>query len=225
MGFLQSAIIGYGAARLGKARLGSEEWTITDKNGNALLPIYSINGLPSITAGGKAVSAPVEQNSFQTYNKTSEPIEVQMDIVFEGTNAEIQNGLTKTLELKESTETFSIVTPYYEFENMTLESLNYSQTTSNGLGSVLVSLVCREVKEVTVAYTTVSQKAIQANQQAPASSAGADSTPISAADATDPSDTSMVDTGQTATAAPSYSEAETAEPKRQSVLKQMGGVF
>lgn len=221
MAFLQTAI---SAINTATTLMGKQDWTITDENGKPILPIYSVNGIPSITAGGEAVSAPVEENSFQSYNKTTAPIAIQIEIVFQGTNSELQNALTKTLELKNSTRLFSIVTPYYEFQSMTLASFDYSQTTTDGQGSVVVKMNCQEVKEVAAAYATVSQDAIQANQQAAstaASGGGSGGSSISEADAADPSDVSTVDTGQTAPDQPTSSEEETAEPKRQSILKQM----
>lgn len=209
MGFLQSAVsrLNYDSFK----KTGAE-WVISDDDGNPILPIYSVLGLPNITAGGAAVSAPVEENSFQTYNKTSEPISISMDIVFQGTNAEIQSALEKVLELKNSTEKFSIVTPFYEFQNFTLENFGYSLTAENGYGSVVVSLSCVEVKEVTATYTSVSQESIQANQ-----------TTISESDATEPSDVTTVDTGRTATATPTAEETAAAEPRRKSILASITG--
>lgn len=208
MGFLQSAI---SRLNLDSFKRTGAEWVISDDDGNPVLPTYSVIGIPNITSGGQAVSAPVEENSFQTYNKTTEPMSISMDIAFQGTNAEIQSALDKVSELKESTEKFSIITPYYEFQNFTLENYGYSLTAENGYGSVAVSLSCVEVKEVAAAYTSVSQEAIQENQKT-----------ISETDAANPSDVSVVDTGRTATVAPTTEEEAAAEPKRKSILASLG---
>lgn len=168
------------------------EWMIADEAGNSILPVYSVLSV-DVTMDGRAVSDPIEEGSFTTYNKTTSPISIDMGISFQGDKASLQEAVTKAKELKESVNTFSIVTPYYEFENMTLERLSYNMRVENGLGVLVVSLSCVEVKEVQAAYTSVSQTAIQAAQCSNASNA------------------STVDTGQTTTATPTEEEQEKAE--------------
>lgn len=171
------------------------EWMIADEAGNSILPVYSVLSV-DVTMDGRAVSDPIEEGSFTTYNKTTPPISIDMEISFQGDKASLQEAVTKAKELKESVNTFSIVTPYYEFENMTLERLSYNMRVENGLGVLVVSLSCVEVKEVQAAYTSVSQTAIQAAQCSNASNA------------------STANTGQTTTSEPTDSEQERAEPEK-----------
>lgn len=142
---------------------------------------------------GMVVSDPVEEGSFTTYNKTSAPVSIDIMVSFQGDKASLQEAITKVKELKEGLTTFSIVTPYYEFESMTLERLSYDMKVENGLGVLIVTMTCIEVKEVEAAYTSVSQTAIQAAQCANASNA------------------STVNTGQTTTSTPTGEEQEKAE--------------
>lgn len=190
---------------------GSSDWAITDSGGGDLLPFYSFISA-SIQMGGQVVSEPVELGSFTSYNKTSDPAQVTLELAFQGERSDLQQALTQVKELKESTDLFSIVTPYYEFENMTLQDYSFEWRTENGLGSVVVSLTCVEVREVEAAYGVVSQDAITAAQETP---------PITEANAADPSDVSTQDTGMTATAAPTTAENTVVEPKRKSILRQM----
>lgn len=182
------------------------DWALK-KNGADLLSITSFLSA-SVTSGGSVVSAPVEEGSFTSYNKTADPLAVKVEAAFQGTKAELQTILESLETLKESTDTFSIVTPYAEYENMTLASYQFESRTENGVGVLFVTMDTEEVKEVSAAYTTVSAEAIQANQAANAS------------------DASTVDTGQTATASLSSSEtaqaqaSNTAATRRKTLMKQ-----
>lgn len=178
------------------------EWMIADEAGNSILPVYSVLSV-DVTMDGKAVSDPIEEGSFTTYNKTTSPISIDMEISFQGDKASLQEAVTKAKELKESVNTFSIVTPDYEFENMTLERLSYNMRVENGLGVLVVSLSCVEVKEVQAAYASVSQAAIQAAQCSNASNV------------------STVNTGQTTTSEPTKNEQEQAEPDKD-LITQIG---
>ena len=182
------------------------DWALR-KDGTDLLSVTSFLSA-SVTSGGSVVSAPVEEGSFTSYNKTADPLAVKLEAAFQGTKNELQTILQSLDTLKESTDTFSIVTPYSEFEDMTLASFQYELRTENGIGVLYVTMDCEEVKEVAAAYSSVSAEAIQANQAANAS------------------DASMVSTGQTATAALSNSEAtqasasSTAASRRRTLLRQ-----
>lgn len=186
------------------------EWLIADGSGNPVLPLYSYIS-HSIDAGGSAVSAPIEEGSFNSYNKTSEPKKITIEVSFSGTRAELHEALDKVDELKESTKTFSIITPYYEYENFTLESYSSDMRTETGWGVMFVTLQCVEIKETQAMYSSVSQDAIQSAQ----------TSSISADDATNPSDVSTVETGQTATSAPTAAQESTAAPQRESILYKM----
>lgn len=180
------------------------EWVIADESGNSLLPVYSVISI-DVQMDGQVVSNPIEDGSFTTYNKTNAPISITMSISFQGNRPALQEAITKVGELKESIETFSIVTPYYEFENMTVETVSYKMSTEDGLGVLFVDLTCAEVREVEAAYTSVSQTAIQAVQCSNASNA------------------STVNTGQTTTSIPTAEESETAGEELESIPYQMHG--
>lgn len=187
------------------------DWQIADESGNPVLPLYSILSV-SVQADGQVVSDPVEMGSFTSYNKTIAPVVINLEIAFSGTNASLLGCVEKVKELQENVSTFSIVTPYYEWENMTLESFSYEIKRESGVGGMLkVALTCVEIKEVAAAYSAVSQDAIQANQAAS----------ISSADATDPSDVSPVQSGQTATATPTTAEDTAASGQKESILYQI----
>ena len=188
---------------------------IADERGNSVLPIKSILSL-SATSGGSVVSDAIEEGSFTAYNKTSEPLELNMEIGFEGEDWELNHALTSLTELKESVATFSIVTPYHEYENMTLENYDYEMKTENGLGALIANCTFKEIREVKPAYSQVDASTIQQNQD---ENRAAQSESISSDDCSDASDSSVSDGGQVSSSTPTGDEGTAAEEDNRSVLK------
>lgn len=198
-------------SRLFGGGLGGGEWTIASSGGSSLLPVYSLLDV-DVTMDGAVVSEQIEEGSFESHNKTSAPIQITLNVAFNGSASDLQEALTKVRDLKESVSTFSIVTPYYEFENMTLERFNTKMTVTDGLGVLYCELSCVEIREVAAAYGVVDQSVIQQAQQ---------ESPIAQADAANPSDVSAVNTGQSAPASLNTSESAAASPQRESIAYKM----
>lgn len=192
-----------------------QQWMIADERGNSVLPIKSILSL-SATSGGSVVSDAIEEGSFTAYNKTSEPLELNMEIGFEGEDWELNQALTSLTELKESVATFSIVTPYHEYENMTLENYDYEMKTENGLGALIANCTFKEIREVKPAYSQVDASTIQQNQD---ENRATQSESISSDDCSDASDSSVEDGGQVSSSSPTGDEGTAAEEDNRSVLK------
>lgn len=121
--------------------------------------IFSDNVLPNahfldmdVKYGGSVVSAPIEKGSFFSYNKTTEPIQISAMLTFDGSNTYLQSVLNNLSTLKNSVTTFSITTPFFEFQSMTLESFDYSLRTKNGLGVLYIKGEFVEIKEIVVNY-------------------------------------------------------------------------
>lgn len=192
-----------------------QQWMIADERGNSVLPIKSILSL-SATSGGSVVSDAIEEGSFTAYNKTSEPLELNMEIGFEGEDWELNHALTSLTELKESVATFSIVTPYHEYENMTLENYDYEMKTENGLGALIANCTFKEIREVKPAYSQVDASTIRQNQD---ENRAAQSESISSDDCSDASDSSVSDGGQVSSSTPTGDEGTAAEEDNRSVSK------
>lgn len=193
-----------------------QQWMIADERGNSILPIKSILSL-SVTSGGSVVADAIEEGSFTSYNKTTEPLELNMEIGFEGEDWELNHALTSLTELKDSVATFSIITPYHEYENMTLENYDYEMKTENGLGALIANCTFKEIREVKPAYSQVDASTIQQNQD---ENSGAQS--ISSDDCSDASDSSVEDGGQVSSSVPTGSEGTAAEEDNRSILKTAG---
>ena len=190
-----------------------QQWMIADEKGNSILPIKSILSL-LVTSGGSVVADAIEEGSFTSYNKTTEPLEINMEIGFEGEDWELHHAITSLSELKDSVATFSIITPYHEYENMTLQNYDYEMKTENGLGALIANCTFKEIREVKPAYSQVDASTIQQNQD---ENSGAQS--ISSDDCSDASDSSVSDGGQVSSSAPTGDEGTAAEEDNRSVLK------
>lgn len=190
-----------------------QQWMIADERGNSILPIKSILSL-SVTSGGSVVADAIEEGSFTSYNKTTEPLELNMEIGFEGEDWELHHALTSLTELKDSVATFSIITPYHEYENMTLENYDYEMKTENGLGALIANCTFKEIREVKPAYSQVDASTIQQNQD---ENSGAQS--ISSDDCSDASDSSVEDGGQVSSSTPTGDEGTAAEEDNRSMAK------
>ena len=126
----------------------TSEWSFSDN----VLPNAHIFDL-SVRCGGSVVSSPIEQGSFFSYNKTTEPMEINATLSFEGTNTLLQSVLNKLDTLKNSVTIFSIKTPLFEYENMNLQSYDYALRREDGLGVLYVNATFIEIREVKIAYT------------------------------------------------------------------------
>lgn len=152
------------------------------------------------------VSEPIEKGSFMSYNKVTSPLEINADLSFSGTNAYLQSVIDMIENLKQEISYFSIVTPVYEYECMTLQNYDYSLNATDGLGVLHINAQFVEIREVDVAYSSV------------------DVSTITAADAKNPSDASKVNTGTTTPAEPTGEQQEAGERAESIMHKEIGKV-
>lgn len=124
------------------------EWSFSD----GVLPNASMFQI-QVRCGGSVVSSPIEAGSFISYNKTTEPMEINAVLAFMGSDSFLQSVLDSLKTLKLSVTTFSIQTPEYEYENITLENYDYARTREDGHGVLYINAVFREIGEVQLAYT------------------------------------------------------------------------
>ena len=180
----------------------SAEYSITDSSGN---PVIRFKALlkAEYRSGGKVVSENIEENSFATYNKTSEPREFEFDVALQFPNNDFGGILAKLEELKKGVELFTFSTPFTVYEDLTLEG--YSTTFESTTSMLIVSLQCKEVIQVAQGYTNVEVN---------------DATPIDASDAKNPDNAETVDTGITQTSGTTEAEGKAAE---ESVLYRTTG--
>ena len=131
-----------------------EDWIFLGEGDAEVLSFNSFLEL-EIESGGSVPAQPLEQGSFAAYNKLQEPLKIAANIAIEGTPAELQDALGQLNVLKEETTIFSVITPEFEYVNMTLESFSYARKREEGRGVLYVQMNLVEVREVETATTTV----------------------------------------------------------------------
>lgn len=179
----------------------SQVWTIANSGGT---PIISFKSLlkAEYRSGGKTVFEPIEQNSFATYNKTTEPREFFFEVALQLPNNNFAAALNTLETLKKGTELFSFVTPFTSFPDLTLEG--YSTTFEASSSMLIIQLDCKEVIQVEQGYTNVTVN---------------DATPITSKDAKNPDNVDTVDTGMTGTQYPTDEDKGNAN---QSIIRRTG---
>lgn len=182
----------------------SADYSLTDASGNPIIRFKTLLKA-EYRSGGKVVSENIEENSFATYNKTTEPREFEFDIALQYPNQDFSGILAKLEELKKGVELFTFSTPFTVYEDLTLEG--YSTTFESTTSMLIVSLQCKEVIQVAQGYTNVEVN---------------DATPIESSDAKNPDNADTVDTGITQTSGTTEAEGKAAE---ESVLYRTTGVI
>ena len=172
-------------------------YTIAGSDGT---PIISFKTLlkAEYKSNGAVVFEPIEQNSFATYNKTTEPREFYFEVALQLPNNDFGAALSTLEELKKGTDVFSFITPFIEYSNLTLEG--YSTVFETYTSMMVVSLNCKEVIEVQQGYTNVEVN---------------DATPIGSDDAKNSDNATTTDTGMTGT---NPSSEEEKKQTRESIL-------
>lgn len=179
----------------------SNLYMISDEGGSPIIGFKSLLKA-EYKSSGTAVSEPIEQNSYATYNKTAEPREFYFEVALQAPNNDFSAAISKLEELKKGTEVFHFVTPFSEFENLTLEG--YSITIETYTSMLVVGLQCKEIIEVQQGYTKVEVN---------------DATPINAGNASNPDNADTVNTGMTGTRSPSSEESSQGD---ESIASRMG---
>ena len=179
----------------------SNLYMIADEGGSPIIGFKSLLKA-DYNSNGTVVSEAIEQNSYATYNKTTEPREFHFEVALQAPNNDFSAAISKLEELKKGTEVFHFVTPFSEFENLTLEG--YSITIETYTSMLVVGLQCKEIIEVQQGYTKVEVN---------------DATPINAGDASNPDNADTVNTGMTGTRDPSSEESSQGD---ESIASRMG---
>lgn len=179
----------------------SNLYMIADEGGSPIIGFKSLLKA-DYNSNGTVVSEAIEQNSYATYNKTTEPREFYFEVALQAPNNDFSAAISKLEELKKGTEVFHFVTPFSEFENLTLEG--YSITIETYTSMLVVGLQCKEIIEVQQGYTKVEVN---------------DATPINAGDASNPDNADTVNTGMTGTRSPSSEESSQGD---ESIASRMG---
>lgn len=189
----------------------AKKWSFVGTDGQDVLPDAAVFDI-RVTSGGKVVSEPVEKGSFFSYNKVNSPLEITSELSFSGTDAYLQSVISLIETLKTATKYFSIVTPVYEYERMTLQNYDYNLNATDGLGVLRISAQFVEIREVDVAYSSANVPL----------GGGTDGGTISADDAKNKSDAGQVDTGTTTPTEPTEGQKKQGETALHKAIGKIG---
>lgn len=130
-----------------------EQWTLMQE-GRTLITFTSM--LEAHVQSDSAVpEEALEQGSFAAYNRTQYSDVFRVRLAIEGDASELQQAQETLKKLKSGTDTFSLVTPDYEHENLTLESYDYMRNQRQGNGLLIVDMRIKEIREVQTGTATL----------------------------------------------------------------------
>lgn len=130
-----------------------EQWTIL-KDGAPVLTFTAMLDT-SIQSDSSIPEEPLEKGSFAAYNRTQYSDIFRVKLAIEGDSSELQQAQETLKKLKSGTDTFSLVTPDYEHENLTLESYDYMRNQRQGNGLLIVDMRIKEIREVQTGTATL----------------------------------------------------------------------
>lgn len=130
-------------------------WQIINSDTGESEIMFSCFVSGSISDGSTVLSQATEKGSFASYNKVDSPLDINIVLGIEGTEDELHRAIDKLNDLKASVRKFSLVTPYYEWQSLTLETVDYTFNVENGIGLLNVTMKIKSVREVSAAYSNV----------------------------------------------------------------------
>ena len=131
----------------------TEQWTLM-KDGAALITFTSMLEA-NVQSDSAVLEEPLEQGSFAAFNRVQYSDVFRVKLAIEGDAADLQKAQETLKQLKSGTDTFSLVTPDYEHENLTLESYDYMRNQRQGYGLLVVDLRLKEIREVQTGTATL----------------------------------------------------------------------
>lgn len=126
-----------------------------------------LDGFPAVTAesvvsfefkkGYSIADYPVEEGSFESYNKVQRPFDVRLRFSTGGTTADRQDLLESIDAICDSLDLFDAVTPESTYESLNPISYSYRRSAGSGLGLLIVDVFCEQVRVTASASFTTAQ--------------------------------------------------------------------
>lgn len=127
-------------------------WMIVDDSGEQAVPFNVFLSL-NVKNEAKVVSAPVENGSFVTYNKTRTPIQITTTLAIKGKPDDLKSALSAIMDMVDNTSIVSLITPDFEYKNLCFSACNYRRSADNGIDMLIVDCGLTEVREIQLEYT------------------------------------------------------------------------
>lgn len=121
------------------------QWGVFDDQGNQVLEPDSIVVVEEMKEW-RISDYPVEDGSFQSYNKVEMPQEVRVTMVKGGQVSDRQQFLSDLDSIAGDTKLYTVVTPEIEYDNVNLERHSLARSSRNGVSLIAVEIVMREIR-------------------------------------------------------------------------------
>ena len=122
-------------------------WRLVSESGGDAVEFSSMLTV-SIEAGGQALTCPIEQGAFATYNKVQSPLSISLELGIGGEAYEQRAALDRLERMRSGLEKVALVTPYEYYPSLTLASFSHHREPGLANHALLVSLQLTEVREV-----------------------------------------------------------------------------
>jgi hypothetical protein len=96
---------------------------------------------------------PLERGSFESYNKVQIPFDVRFVYTAGGSEANRADLLASLMAIEDDLELYEAVTPEKVYPNVNIIHIDYRRTTQNGVGLLIVSVWCQQIRQVTASGT------------------------------------------------------------------------
>lgn len=140
-------------------------WGLFNKSGQSVITADTVTAF-DFRQGYSISNYPVEQGSFESYNKVDSPFMVKLRFVAGGDDSNRQNLLNSVARVAKSLELFDAVTPERVYLDVNVTDYDYRRRANNGLGLLEIDVFCLEVR--------VRAQARFTNTKSPASAAVVD---------------------------------------------------
>jgi len=100
---------------------------------------------------------PVERGGFAAYNKVEHPATPTVRLCLQGTEAQRTTFLNAIDKATKSLDLYSVVTPEVKYLNYSVERYDYQRRANRGATLLIVSLMLKEVREVSAQFTITKQ--------------------------------------------------------------------
>ena len=122
-------------------------WRLVSESGGDALEFSSMLAI-SIEAGGQALTCPIEQGAFATYNKLQSPLSISLELGFGGEAYAQHAALARLERMRSGLEKVALATPYEYYPSLTLVSFSHRREPGLANHALVVNMQLTEVREV-----------------------------------------------------------------------------
>lgn len=127
----------------------SVQWGIY-RNGEAMVVADSVIGV-EYKQDWDLANYPLEENSFETYDKINSPFSIRIRFTSGGTEVAREALLASVEAISSTLDLYDVVTPERTYSNLNVMHYDYSRTAVNGVGMITVDIGLQEIRSNAVA--------------------------------------------------------------------------